>query len=127
MPHRFLRIAVVYLVLGGLLGGAMGFTQDFSLVPVHAHVLLLGWVTLALAGIVYRLYPAAGRTRLAIVHFWIHNLGLPVFMGSLGLMLAGRPAFGPVVGLSGLLVILGLVVFALNVWRHVRAEDRAAA
>jgi hypothetical protein len=45
----------------------------FILAPVHAHLLLLGWASLALAGIIYHLYPAAGTTRLARIHFWAHN------------------------------------------------------
>ena len=52
MAQRFLKIAVVYVFLGALLGITMGIRQDFSLVPVHAHILLLGWATLALLVIV---------------------------------------------------------------------------
>ena len=83
MGLRFLKIAVVYLLIGAFLGLGMGIAQNFALVPVHAHVLLLGWASLALAGLVYHLYPAASTTRLARVHFWLHNLGLPVFMVTL--------------------------------------------
>jgi hypothetical protein len=65
MAQRFLKIAVVYVFLGALLGITMGIRQDFSLVPVHAHILLLGWATLALAGLIYHLHPLAAKTRLA--------------------------------------------------------------
>ena len=65
MSLRFLKIAVVYLVIGAVLGFTMGITQKFVLVPVHAHLLLLGWASLALAGLVYHLYPTASTTRLA--------------------------------------------------------------
>jgi len=40
----------------------------------------LGWASLALAGLVYHFYPAASITRLARFHFWLHNIGLPLFM-----------------------------------------------
>jgi hypothetical protein len=40
-PH-FLKIAVVYLIFGALLGPMLGVTQSFTLVPDHAHLLLLG-------------------------------------------------------------------------------------
>lgn len=73
MGIRFLKIAVVYLVIGAALGLFMGITQKFVLAPVHAHLLLLGWASLALAGLVYHFYPVAGETRLARVHFWLHN------------------------------------------------------
>ena len=63
MGVRFLKIAVVYLVIGACLGLAMGIKENFVLAPVHAHLLLLGWASLALAGIVYHLYPAAAATK----------------------------------------------------------------
>jgi len=115
MGLRFLQIAVVYLLIGAVLGLIMGITQKFVLAPVHAHLLLLGWASLALAGIIYHLYPAAASTALARTHFWIHNLGLPVFMVGLGMLLTGTESAGVVVAVSASVVLLGLAVFAANV------------
>ena len=117
---RFLKIAVVYLFIGALLGGFMGFSQQFTLAPVHAHLLLLGWASFALAGIVYHLYPTAAETRLARIHFWLHNLGLPAFMLALGMLLTGHESAGPFVGISALVVIFGLTFFATNVLMNVK-------
>ena len=36
------------------LGIWMGMHEDFTLAPVHAHINLLGWVTLALYGLYHR-------------------------------------------------------------------------
>jgi len=120
MGLTFLKIAVVYLFLGACLGLGMGITQNFTLVPVHAHILLLGWASLALAGLVYHLYPAASTTRLARGHFWLHNIGLPMFMVTLGLLLSGREALVPLVAGSAIVVLLGLAIFAVNVLMNVR-------
>ena len=120
MGLRLIKIAVVYLFIGALLGMIMGITQKFLLVPVHAHLLLLGWASLALAGIIYHLYPAASTTRLARIHFWLHNIGLPVFMLSLGLMLSGLEAAGPFVGLGAGVVLIGLALFLTNVLLNVK-------
>jgi hypothetical protein len=120
MGLKFLKIAVVYLLIGALLGLGMGIVQNFALVPVHAHVLLLGWASLALAGLVYHLYPAAATTRLARIHFWLHNLALPVFMVALGLLLTGREALMPVVAFSGSVVLIGLAIFATNVLVNIK-------
>jgi cbb3-type cytochrome oxidase subunit 1 len=117
----FIRIAVVYLFAGALLGLVMGITQRFTLVPVHAHVLLLGWASLALAGVVYHLYPAASRTRLARMHFWLHNAGLPVFMIGLGLVLSGTASLLPIVAGAAVVVVIGLALFALNVLVNAKA------
>ena len=120
MGLHFLKIAVVYLFIGAMLGLAMGITQKFALVPVHAHLLLLGWASLALAGLVYHLYPAAATTRLARIHFWLHNLGLPVFMVALGVMLTGTESAIPIVAASASVVLVGLALFATNVLINVK-------
>ena len=121
MGVRFLKIAVVYLMLGTLLGLYMGGTEKFVLAPVHAHLLLLGWASLALAGLIYHLHPAAGETRLARIHYWLHNIALPVSMAALALLLSGTVAAGPFVGIGSTAMFAGLVLFGVNVLVNVRA------
>jgi cbb3-type cytochrome oxidase subunit 1 len=120
MGQRLIKIAVVYLFVGTVFGMYMGITQRFVLVPVHAHLALLGWATLALAGIIYQLYPAASTTRLARIHFWLHNIGLPVFMLALALLLSGYESAGPVVGVGASIVLVGLALFMTNVLLNVK-------
>lgn len=115
MGLRFFKIAVVYLVVGAALGLVMGISQQFALAPVHAHLLLLGWASLALAGTIYHLYPGAAATRLARTHFWLHNLGLPAFMIGLALVLSQHLWALPLTVIGAVTVLLGLVVFAANV------------
>jgi hypothetical protein len=55
----FLRTAVVAVLIGSCLGLAMGVTHDFTLTAVHAHVNLVGWASMFLFGLYYRLTPAA--------------------------------------------------------------------
>jgi len=120
MALRFIKIAVVYLLIGALVGLGMGISQQFTLAPVHAHLLLLGWASFALVGLVYHLYPAAAETRLASIHFWLHNLGLPAFMLALGMLLTGHEGAGPFVAISAIVVILGLTSFVANVLTNVK-------
>jgi hypothetical protein len=123
MGLHFIKIAVVYLVLGALLGFAMGIAQKFTLVPIHAHVLLLGWASLALAGLVYHFYPAASTTRLARLHFWLHNVGLPLFMVGLGFLLTGNESAFVLVLVGATAVIVGLVLFAANVLLNIKSTS----
>lgn len=125
MGLRFLKIAVIYLVAGVSLGFVMGMKHQFTLAPVHAHINLLGWASLALAGLIYHLYPAAAATRLARIHFWLHNIGLPVFMVALAFMLSGNEAFDPLVGVGATITVLGMIVFAANVLINVKADAPA--
>src|SRR6185369_5472072 len=110
----WLRLAVLYLIVGVGLGIAMGATENFLMRPVHAHLNLLGWTTLALAGLIYSVYPDAGRSRLAKIHFWLHNIALPVMMVSLALLLAGHKEIVPVLGASEIVALAGILVFACN-------------
>lgn len=71
IAYSFLILAAIYLLCGVILGIAMGITSDFALAPVHAHLNLLGWVSCAIFGIVYQLFPELADHRLARTHFWL--------------------------------------------------------
>lgn len=115
---RWLKLAVLYLLAAIALGVAMGVSANFTLRPVHAHVALLGWASLALAGLIYGQYPRAAASWLARVHFWMHNLGLPLMMVSLALMLHGITAAGGVLLASEGIFAVGCLAFAFNVFRN---------
>lgn len=123
MSQRFIRISVIYLVIGAALGYYMGLSQNFALTPVHVHVTLAGWLTLAVAGLVYHLYPQSAQTRLAKAHFWLHNIGLPVFMIGLALMLTGNRGVMLVIVIGASTLLIGLVLFAVNVLLTVKVPD----
>ena len=119
MSTRLIKVAAIYLVVGVTMGIVMGIAHQFVLAPVHAHINLLGWATLAIMGVIYHAYPAAGETRLAAAHFWIHMTALPVFMVGLGFALTGHEAFMPVTIVGALGVAIGILIFAVNIWRTV--------
>src|SRR5215472_14067266 len=90
----FLLLATILLILGAILGIVMGAREDFQLVPVHAHLNLAGWASLALFGLTYRAYPALAATSLARYHFLVSatasvllpiGIGLAVLRNSPGL------------------------------------------
>jgi hypothetical protein len=116
----WLKLAVVYLMIGIGLGIAMGATENFTLRPVHAHINLLGWATMALAGLVYSVFPQAGMSRLARIHFWLNNLSLPVMAIALSLVLMGNRQVIPVLAISEIVAALGVVVFAANIFLNLK-------
>jgi hypothetical protein len=65
---QFLVLAALSLIVGVSMGIFMAASQDHQLMPVHAHVNLVGWASLALFGLVYRAYPSLGARRLAKLH-----------------------------------------------------------
>lgn len=114
----WLKLAVVYLLLGVAMGIAMGASENFTLHPVHAHINLLGWTTMALAGLIYTVFPAAGASRLAKVHFWLMNLSLPVMMGALTMLLLGNASVVPVLAISEIAAAIGILAFAANIFMN---------
>jgi cbb3-type cytochrome oxidase subunit 1 len=122
MSIRFFKVAAVYFVIAIILGIVMGIRHDFSLTSVHAHLNLLGWVSMALFGTIYYLFPAAGNSKLANTHFWLHNLGVPVMQGGITLTMLTENGFFTVFAIIGsLVVVLGGILFAMNVFKHVKA------
>jgi hypothetical protein len=116
----WLKLAIVYLIIGVGMGIAMGASQNFTLRPVHAHVNLLGWTTMALAGLIYSVFPKAGESVLARVHFWLMNLALPVMMVSLGLALFGQTAILPALVVGEITAALSIAVFAANLFINLK-------
>lgn len=118
MGNRFLRLSVVYFVLGVTLGIVMAASHDFTFRPVHVHINLLGWVSMALFGLWYRSAPASGETQLANVHFWLHNIGLPIQMITLAMYYGGNTSVEPVLALASVVIGIGVACFAVNLWKH---------
>ena len=75
IDRAFITIAIFYALAGQLLGIYMGINQQFEHMHLHAHINLVGWASLALAGLIYRGYPRLAARALARWHFWIANLG----------------------------------------------------
>ncbi|WP_051440461.1 hypothetical protein [Ensifer aridi] len=94
----FLLLAIICLVIGVSLGIWMGLSHDFQFAPVHAHLNLLGWTSLALFGLVYRVYPELGASPLARVHFALAAVGVLAFPVGIALSLADVTIVVAVVG-----------------------------
>jgi cbb3-type cytochrome oxidase subunit 1 len=123
---RLIQIAAVYMVMGLVMGLWMSIATDFILSPVHAHITLLGWVTMAITGIVYTLQRRCARNQLARLHFWGHNVGLPIMMISLSLYLRGMKEAEKAIAAGSVLVIASLVLFAVNLMRNGGPEPVAS-
>jgi hypothetical protein len=123
----WLKLAVVYLIVGISVGIAMGASENFLLRPVHAHLNLLGWATLALAGLIYSVFPDAAKSRLAVIHFWLHNTALPIMMGSLCLLLFGHREVVPVLAASEFMAAGGVIAFAFNIFINVHQRPTQPA
>ncbi len=121
----FLLLATVLLICGAVLGIVMGAREDFQLVPIHAHLNLAGWASLALFGLTYRAYPELAGTRLARYHFLVSatasallpiGIGLAVLRNSPGLAI-----------LASILWLVGVLMFLVQLLRLVAGKATAPA
>jgi hypothetical protein len=115
----FLRVAVIYALVAMLLGITMGISQDHSQMPTHAHLNLVGWVSMALYALVYRQWPAAGQSKLAMLHFWVANAGAILLNAGVYALMAGNMTLEPVAITGSLVTIAGMLLFAFIVYTKV--------
>jgi hypothetical protein len=121
ISSRFFRLAVFYLLAGITLGIVMAASHDHSMFPVHAHLNLLGWVTMSLFALFYRAWPQAAQSRMAQAHFWLYVPAHFVQMLSLAALYRGVAAIEPVLAIASILVGAGIVCFAIVLWKHTSA------
>lgn len=131
------RLSLNFLLLGAamLVGGVglaiyMAIAHDFTLAPVHAHANLVGFVSLSLFGIVYRLYPELAERPLAKIHFALAAPSAIAFPPGIALaMLAEQPVVAIAASLIWFAgVILFFVQLAGLAWsRSAPAATLAAA
>ncbi|MFP3122598.1 cytochrome-c oxidase [Ectobacillus funiculus] len=112
-----LRISAVYFLIGTLMGVMIHALPMLRV--VHPHWNLLGWVSFSIAGLVYTVFPAAGKSKLGIFHFWLTVIGMPLLFIGLFLSGIGLPA-EPYAPIGGLLIIIGALLFTINVFKHVK-------
>lgn len=123
----FFAAAVLYALTGMVLGIAMGASEDHTLAPVHAHINLLGWASLALMGTFYGLAGNLAPVKLAWLNFVVSNVGNLITLPLLALLLQGDRAVIPVMALGELIIVLGMLLFAAAVVAVARRAPASAA
>ena len=119
-----MNIARFFVATGALLGGlgmvmgiVMGVSGDFTLSPAHAHLNLLGWVSLVLFGLAYRVELAKSGL-LATIHYWVASAGAIVLPIGIYFAIARDQ---PVIAIIGaILSLASILIFIVNVWRAPR-------
>ena len=101
-----------------ILGEVMAVSGDHTLRPVHAHINLLGWVSLALFGLIYRQWPAMCEGKLPLIQFGLFNIGLWIQMTGVTIVYVVSPEQGgPIAGIGSACLIIATALFAFLVFR----------
>ena len=115
----FFATGTLFLLCGMFMGMYMGAHEDFRLAPVHAHVNLVGWVTMALYGTFYALTEKRLVKSLAWTNYVLAALGTLIMIPMLGgLLLTGKTTYVLPLVIGEVLVALGLLVFMVSVFRE---------
>jgi peptidoglycan/LPS O-acetylase OafA/YrhL len=121
IDRAYVAIALLWAVAGMLLGLYMGIASDTKLLTVHVAMMLSGFVTLALYGMVYRLWPALKKSPLAPAQFWITVVGVAaLIVGSYFLVTTGSV---PLAATASVAMIVGA---ALMCWLFISRGREAA-
>lgn len=127
VARNFFTLAVIYAVVGMLLGLSMAMSQNHAQAPTHAHIMVLGWVTSSVFAFFYHLVPAARTSKLAAVHFWLSAISSIVMMIGLFVLYGGNPSIEPVLGVSAMAFIAATVLFAFIALRALWGGEAAGA
>lgn len=111
------RLAIVFIITGMAMGIGMAASQDHSIMPAHAHLNLLGWVSLFLFGIYYERRPALDMSRLALIQVGLWSAGTVILTIAVAAIHLGYPAADRVAAVASLIVLAAMLLFAYFVFR----------
>lgn len=118
VSSAFFTVAALCGLAGMVWGSWMGASHDHAMMPAHAHLNLLGWVTLSIMGGFYAL-PGNRPGVLAWVNFVLSALGA-VLMAVLLPKVLTQQLHGRVMMAAEIPAILGMICFLIGVisgWR----------
>jgi hypothetical protein len=133
----FIRTALIYLLLGFVVGGLVLINQGLALdgritalLPVFYHLLMVGWVTQLICGVALWLFPPLSREqphgdeRLGWFSYAALNIGLPlrVIFEPLHTWLPA-PWLGWPLALSALLQVIAIWLFVIAIWPRVKGRS----
>lgn len=129
-PHAFFAAAALYAMIGVCWGLAMSISKDHATYSAHAHLNMLGWISLALMGTFYAVLGQGVANWVKLVNFSLSNLGVICMISGLYLYLGQKgPAsiFGPLLAVGGLSVVAGFLLFGFTVISGLVRKPVAAA
>ena len=132
----FIRASLAWFALGIILGLSIAAHPAWvAYRPAHAHMTVVGVLTMMVFGVGYQLLPrlfghALHSRGLAIAHWWLANLGLAAMVAGFFMQPHVGVRSAPVTATGGVMFALGALGFVYNMWRtfdkaDARARERA--
>ena len=127
VARNFFTMAVIYSIVGMMLGLSMAMSHDHSQLPTHAHIMVLGWVMSAVFAFFYHLVPAARASRLASIHFWLAAISSIGMVVGLFVLYGGNPSIEPLLAVSALAYFAATLLFAFIAFSALWRSEGAGA
>lgn len=108
----FFISAIVYGLLGMLMGLEMAISHNHGQMPTHAHTMVIGWVSFSLFGFYYCHLGKATSRVLSLIHLWMAQCALIGFIIGLWLIYSGNTQYEPIAAVSSIVYALSFLVFA---------------
>lgn len=134
LTRWMVKTSLVYLVLALVTGGLLGLRQALGwdwlpsgLTPAYFHLLVVGWVTMLIFGIVFWMFPKytmarpRGSERLGWAVYGLLNAGLALRVLGETFARPGTP-WGWVLVAAALLQWLAGMGFVINTWQRVKEK-----
>jgi len=117
IPLKFAWASLAYLFIGSTIGVVMLLTST-EIAISHAHILLIGFVSMMIFGVGYHLLPVFAGTelysqKLAEIHFWLQNIGLVGLAFTL-------PYYRKIALIFGIVSLIAIYIFVYNVARSIK-------
>nr|WP_232353877.1 hypothetical protein [[Bacillus] enclensis] len=68
-------MSAVYALIGAFMGSHMAGAGSYAFKPIHAHILVVGWLSLFAFSSYYRSYEVPKTSKLAAFHVWTAIIG----------------------------------------------------
>jgi hypothetical protein len=120
IDRRYVLIALMLGSAGMLLGLYIGVASDHRLLDVHVALMLSGFVTLAIYGFAFRLWPSMKKAELARIQFWTAIVGALVLI--LGSYLFATSGSVPLAAIGSILSIVAAAMMAWLFWAAAGAQ-----
>jgi hypothetical protein len=111
------QLAVLCVIASMAMGIGLAATHNHSIMPAHAHLNLLGWVSLFLFGVYYERRPNLDASRIARVQVGLWMVGTVLLTIAVAAIHLGYTAAEPMAGVSSIIVLAAMLLFAYFVFK----------
>lgn len=116
----FIKSSLIYFAIAALTGLDMTFMPGHYgvLMPMHAHLMLLGWISMMIYGVAYHILPRFSASplyseKMANAQFYLAHIGLIGMAGGfvLRIYISGG---GVILVLFSIIEAISVIMFAIN-------------